>query len=191
MEDSAVDCFRQYLRIKTVQPKPDYYGAIEFLQKIVTDIGLEHHIIQVDAERPILVATWIGKEPSLPSILLNSHTDVVPVYADQWKYDPFEAIKEEGRIYGRGTQDMKCVTIQYLKAIQRLKEKGIQTKRTIHLTFMPDEEVGGVLGMQAFLKSNEWKKLNVGFALDEGLANPTEKFTVFYGERMPWCKKMN
>ena len=45
--------------------------------------------------------------------------------------------------------------------------------------------------MQAFLKSNEWKKLNVGFALDEGLANPTEKFTVFYGERMPWCKKMN
>jgi len=191
MEDSAVDCFRQYLRIKTVQPKPDYYGAIEFLQKIVTDIGLEHHIIQVDAERPILVATWIGKEPSLPSILLNSHTDVVPVYADQWKYDPFEAIKEEGRIYGRGTQDMKCVTIQYLKAIQRLKEKGIQTKRTIHLTFMPDEEVGGVLAMQAFLKSNEWKKLNVGFALDEGLANPTEKFTVFYGERMPWCKKMN
>ena len=91
----------------------------------------------MDAERPILVATWIGKEPSLPSILLNSHTDVVPVYADQWKYDPFEAIKEEGRIYGRGTQDMKCVTIQYLKAIQRLKEKGIQTKRTIHLTFMP------------------------------------------------------
>jgi len=190
MEDSAVDCFRQYLRIKTVQPKPDYYGAIEFLQKIVTDIGLEHHIIQVDAERPILVATWIGKEPSLPSILLNSHTDVVPVYADQWKYDPFEAIKEEGRIYGRGTQDMKCVTIQYLKAIQRLKEKGIQTKRTIHLTFMPDEEVGGVLGMQAFLKSNEWKKLNVGFALDEGLANPTEKFTVFYGERMPWWVKV-
>jgi len=32
---------------------------------------------------------------------------------------------------------MKCVTIQYLKAIERLKEKGIQNKRTIHLTFMP------------------------------------------------------
>lgn len=52
-----------------------------------------------------------------------------------------------------------------------------------------DEEVGGKLGMQAFLTSNEWKKLNVGFALDEGLANPTEEFTVFYGERMPWCNK--
>ena len=112
-------------------------GAVEFLQKIIEDIGLEHHIIQTDPERPILVASWIGEEPSLPSILLNSHTDVVPVYPDKWKHDPFEAIKEEGRIYGRGTQDMKCVTIQYLKAIQRLKEKGVKTRRTIHLTFMP------------------------------------------------------
>ena len=43
--------------------------------------------------------------------------------------------------------------------------------------------------MQAFLKSDDWKKLNVGFALDEGLANPSEEFTVFYGERMPWCNR--
>ena len=51
-----------------------------------------------------------------------------------------------------------------------------------------DEEVGGKLGMQVFLRSKEWLELNVGFALDEGLANPTDEFTVFYGERMPWCK---
>jgi len=62
----------------------------------------------------------------------------VPVYPDQWKYDPFEAVKDdEGNIYGRGTQDMKCVTIQYLEAIRRLKAKGVGFKRTVHLTFMP------------------------------------------------------
>jgi len=101
MEDAAVDCFRQYIRILTVQPKPDYYGAIRFLLKIIQEIGLEHQIIQTDFERPILIASWIGKEPSLPTILLNSHMDVVPVYGDQWKYDPFAAAKENGRIYGR------------------------------------------------------------------------------------------
>jgi aminoacylase len=53
--------------------------------------------------------------------------------------------------------------------------------------FIADEEVGGVLGMKAFLLSEEWKELNVGFALDEGLANPIDEFTVFFGERMPWC----
>ena len=45
--------------------------------------------------------------------------------------------------------------------------------------------------MEAFLQSDEWKNLNVGFALDEGLANPNEEFTVFYGERMPWCQYFN
>ena len=45
--------------------------------------------------------------------------------------------------------------------------------------------------MQEFLKSKEWLELNVGFALDEGLANPINEFTVFYGERMPWCNNDN
>ena len=37
--------------------------------------------------------TWPGTDPSLPSLLLNSHTDVVPVYPECWKHDPFEAVK--------------------------------------------------------------------------------------------------
>ena len=49
--------------------------------------------------------TWEGTDPSLPSVVLNSHTDVVPVYMDHWKVDPFAAHKmENGDIYGRGTQ---------------------------------------------------------------------------------------
>lgn len=58
------------------------------------------------------------------------------------------------------------------------------------MLFFADEEVGGVLGMKAFLLSEEWKELNVGFALDEGLANPIDEFTVFFGERMPWCNTL-
>ena len=70
----------------------------------------------------------------LPTLLLNSHTDVVPVYPDQWKHDPFAAVKEEnGDIYARGTQDMKSVGIQHIEAIRRLKEEGVRFKRTIHL----------------------------------------------------------
>ena len=51
-----------------------------------------------------------------------------------------------------------------------------------------DEEVGSTNGMLAFVKREEFKQLNVGFCLDEGLANPTEAFTVFYAERAGWCK---
>jgi len=114
-------------------------GAIAFLTGLIQDIGLEHKLIERDPHRPILIASWIGEEPNLATILLNSHMDVVPVSADRWKFDPFTAIKENGRIYGRGSQDMKCVTIQYLAAIRRLREKGIRNKRTVHLTFMPGD----------------------------------------------------
>lgn len=73
----------------------------------------------------------------LPSLLLNSHTDVVPVYAECWKHDPFEAVKEKnGDIYGRGTQDMKSVAIQHIEAIRRLKKEGVRFKRTIHLWYV-------------------------------------------------------
>ena len=51
-----------------------------------------------------------------------------------------------------------------------------------------DEEVGGHKGMRPFVKSEEFKKLNVGFGLDEGVANPEESFHLFYGERAIWRK---
>ena len=81
--------------------------------------------------------TWPGTDPSLPSLLLNSHTDVVPVYPECWKHDPFEAVKEDnGDIYARGTQDMKSVGIQHIEAIYRLKVLQKKTfKRTIHLWY--------------------------------------------------------
>ena len=113
-------------------------AAITFLEQIVGEIGLKSKVISPVSGRPILIATWTGSDPLLPSILLNSHVDVVPVDSDKWTHDPFAAHKDEqGRIYGRGAQDMKCVTIQYLEAIRRLKQNGSILKRTVHLTFMP------------------------------------------------------
>lgn len=61
-----------------------------------------------------------------------------------WNYDAFEGqILENGDIVGRGTQDMKCVCIQYVEAIRRLKDSGFQPTRTVYLSFVPDEEIGG------------------------------------------------
>lgn len=85
-----------------------------------------------------MVITWVGTQPELPSVILNSHMDVVPVFADQWKHQPFGAeMDEEGRIFARGSQDMKCVGMQYLAAIRALKKDGITMKRTVHVTFVP------------------------------------------------------
>lgn len=51
MDQLAIENFRNYLRIKTVHPNPDYEGCVEFLVKMADEIGLEHKIIEVSHQR--------------------------------------------------------------------------------------------------------------------------------------------
>ncbi|KRX95139.1 Aminoacylase-1, partial [Trichinella pseudospiralis] len=174
------DCvkrFQEYLQIKTVHPHPDYAKAVQYLKQIGESIPLKCEVFTITSGNLLLIMTLEGTEPSLPSILLNSHMDVVPVYEEKWKYDPFSGhIDEKGDIYGRGSQDMKNVGMQYLEAILHLKRQGKTFKRTIHLSFVPDEEMGGKLGMAKFIETDSFKKLNVGVCLDEGIATEDDKF---------------
>ncbi|XP_017492783.1 PREDICTED: aminoacylase-1-like [Rhagoletis zephyria] len=186
--NQEIEIFREYLRIPSVHPDINYTPCVEFLKKQAIDLGLPIEVYHpAGPTKPVVVITWVGQRPELPTIVLNSHMDVVPVFPDKWTYPPFGAdIDEEGRIFARGAQDMKCVGMQYLAAIRALRKDGVTLKRTIHVIFVPDEEIGGVEGMRVFIKSNEFKKLNVGFSLDEGIASPDETFPVYYAERSIW-----
>ncbi|KAJ3643732.1 hypothetical protein Zmor_026426 [Zophobas morio] len=187
LDTLAVNNFREYLKIPSVHPNINYEPCVEFLKKQATSLGLPVKIYHVKPTKPIVVITWIGTQPNLPTIMLNSHMDVVPVFEDNWTHKPFAAdIDEQNNIYARGTQDMKSVGIQYLEAVRRLKQQGVTLKRTIHLSFVPEEEVGGVDGMQQFVHTKDFQNLNVGLALDEGMASPSEEFILFNGERCIW-----
>jgi aminoacylase len=95
---------------------------------------------------------------------------VVPVFEEFWTHKPFAAdIDDDGKIFARGSQDMKCVGMQFLAAVRFFKRNGVQFKRTLHLTFVPEEEIGGVDGMREFVHMDGFKSLNAGFSLDEGL----------------------
>jgi aminoacylase len=83
-------------------------------KKLAGLLGLPVNVIPCTPTNPAVLITWAGKDPSLPSVLLNSHTDVVPVYPEFWSTkDPFiPEINDQGDIIARGTQDMKCVGTQ-------------------------------------------------------------------------------
>jgi len=187
MEDICVTRFREYIRVNTMQPEPDYAGAETFLKAYCAEIGLEYSSHECVKGKPNIVMTWRGTKPELGSVLLNSHIDVVPVFPDQWEHPPFSAHKtDDGWIYGRGTQDMKCVGIWYMEAIRKLKETNFTPERTIHVIWVPDEEIGGHDGMEKLIETDFFKALNVDFAMDEGLANPDDSFMLYYSERLPW-----
>ncbi|XP_043714364.1 aminoacylase-1-like isoform X2 [Telopea speciosissima] len=81
---------------------------------------------------------------------------------------------------------MKCVGMQYLEAIRRLKNSGFQPVRTVYVSFVPDEEISSHDGAQKLAESKEFQKMNVGILLDEGLASTNENYRVFFAERSPW-----
>lgn len=202
LDELAVRNFRTYLRFPTVHPDPDYTDAVNWLHNQGSEIGLECFLVEIVPKNPILIMKWQGSDPLLRSILLNSHMDVVAAEYEKWSHDPFAAeMTADGNIYGRGTQDMKSVGIQHLEAVRRLKINGFIPKRTIYLSYLPDEEVGGGRGMQPFVEGRSpsnpnapntirFKDMNVGLCLDEGIASPRrEVFYAFYEERSPWWVK--
>ncbi|XP_044738097.1 aminoacylase-1-like [Chrysoperla carnea] len=185
--NQAIKNFQKYLQIKSVQPNPDYGSCVDFLTEQAKELGLPIKIYEFVKGKPIVVISWTGINPDLPSIILNGHMDVVPVVESEWKYDPFAAeIDKNGNIYARGAQDMKCVSIQYLEAIRYLKQNGVKLRRTVHISFVPDEEIFSADGMALFAKSQEFKDLNVGFGLDECGPTPNNEYVVTNGERVSW-----
>lgn len=102
------------------------------------DIRLSHDDTKQKAN---LFATLPGSESATHGgIVLSGHTDVVPVDGQQWDSNPFQAIEKDGRIYGRGTSDMKGFLAVILAMAPELKKKSLS--KPIHFAFSYDEEVG-------------------------------------------------
>ena len=80
-EHPATTLFRDYIRINTVQPNPDYAKAMEFLSVQAKSLNLPYWTLEC-------VMTWEGSDPALSTVILNSHTYVVLVFLES-----FSAIK--------------------------------------------------------------------------------------------------
>ncbi|MGG5289841.1 acetylornithine deacetylase [Pseudomonas shirazensis] len=83
-------------------------------------------------------------------VVLSGHTDVVPVDGQAWSVDPFVMTERDGRLYGRGTADMKGFIASVLAAVPAFLAQPLHTP--VHLAFSYDEEVG-CLGVRSMLEA--------------------------------------
>ena len=73
-----------------------------------------------------------------------------------------------------------------MEGIRALKVANFEPKRTVHVLWVPDEEIGGEDGMMKLIETDFFKALNVEFAMDEGMANPGPEYMMYYSERLTW-----
>ena len=114
---------------------------IDYCASYLRSIGASVDIITAEAGRKANLYATIGPQ-DMPGVMLSGHTDVVPVDGQAWSKPPFEAVVEDGRVYGRGTADMKGFVASALYCASKAAERQLETP--LHLALSHDEEIGCV-----------------------------------------------
>lgn len=157
VEKYTVDTLRNLVSIQTINPPGDGYAkCAEFLKQQLEEVGFHVDLIPVPDEfldkyypyAPIHRGNprhiVLGRRGSgSPVLQFNGHYDVVPV-GTGWKKDPFEPRIEEGRMYGRGTTDMKGGIAATIGSFKHILDDKLKLDGTLEAAFVPDEESGGV-----------------------------------------------
>ncbi len=114
---------------------------------------------------------WISVGPQdRPGIVLSGHSDVVPVVGQPWSRDPFVLHTDQGRLYGRGTADMKGFIASALRTLLLAAQRPLKTP--LHLAISYDEEIGcvGVRSLLPMLAARSMRPLLVWIGEPTGLA---------------------
>jgi len=121
---------------------------IGFVADYLSGFGIESRLSHNEERTKANLFATIGP-PEPGGVVLSGHTDVVPVDGQDWTSDPFQVIEREGRLYGRGTADMKSFLALALAMVPEILAAGLRTP--VHLAFSFDEEVG-CLGVPHLLR---------------------------------------
>jgi acetylornithine deacetylase len=182
--DKAVALLQKMIAI------PSVTGDEAAIQRFVADylkgIGLDVDMWETDWEalkkhpgyrpvdrgyegRPNIVATRKGTGGG-KSLLLNGHTDVIPVgNGEGWSDDPWSASIKDGRIYGRGSADMKSGVASHIMAVELLAAAGVTLKGDVMINVVIDEEVSGHGTLDTVIR---------GYKADAGISGETSDLAV-------------
>ena len=175
IEAEAVKTLQAYVRINTSNPPGDVTKAADFLSGILQREGIPFKRFESGPGRSIVLARLKGSGPAKPLLLMN-HMDVVPADASRWQRDPFGGEMADGKIWGRGSIDMKGLGVAQLYAFIQLARQKVPLARDVLLMADPDEEVGGALGAQ-WMRKNHYGELDPEYILDEGGVGSPDLFT--------------
>lgn len=122
-------------------------ALIEFVGRYLTGLGVDYELIHNAEGSKANLYARLGP-PGHGGVMLSGHSDVVPVDGQNWSVPPFALTERDGKLYGRGTADMKGFIACILAAIPHFLAQPLA--QPLHLAISYDEEVG-CLGVRTLL----------------------------------------
>ncbi|TVL99343.1 MAG: hypothetical protein CV087_18500 [Candidatus Brocadia sp. WS118] len=146
-EKEIVDLACKLINTKTENPPGNEILAARVVADFFQSLQIPYELFEKTKDRTNIIG-YIGgrdKQPSAPALLVACHLDVVPAGDDwNWERNPFEAWREDGRIYGRGSSDNKGQMASMMAVARFLKGQFL-------LAGVADEERGSALGLEYLL----------------------------------------
>ncbi|NBB13821.1 acetylornithine deacetylase [Caulobacter sp. SLTY] len=148
LHDRAVDILATLVGFDTTS-RDSNLPLIDWVEGYLAGHGVNaRRIANADGTKANLMAR-IGPATE-GGVILSGHTDVVPVDGQPWSTDPFVLTEKDGRLYGRGSADMKGFVALALAAVPDLT--AAELKAPVWLAFSYDEEIG-CLGAPAMIEA--------------------------------------
>lgn len=166
-QSKSIELLQKLVQIPSVQGKEAQVQ--EIVAKKLSEIGCEVNVWELDGKQlkshpyfyssretfegsPNVVGILKGSGNGR-SVVLNGHIDVVPEGdPNQWTYEPYSGKAVDGKLYGRGSTDMKGGNIALIIAMEAIRSLGIQLKGDIIFQSVVEEESGGAGTLAAVLK---------------------------------------
>jgi succinyl-diaminopimelate desuccinylase len=149
--DAAVRLLTELVKLPTVNPPGDEKLAADWLAMQLEGMGLQPHVEDLGDNRANITGVLKGSGEK-PALVFNGHLDVVPPGDLPWSYEPFGGIQVNGRLYGRGTSDMKSGLMAMVLAADALKRADVPLKGDLILSGVADEE-STALGAKAWVQT--------------------------------------
>ncbi|MDJ0824542.1 MAG: acetylornithine deacetylase [Rhodobacter sp.] len=137
---NARDILDKLVAFPTVSSESNL-ALIDWVEEYLDGFGVHCHRDYDATRQKASLYAHIGPEVD-GGLVLSGHTDVVPVEGQAWDTDPWTVVEKEGRLYGRGTCDMKGFDAIALAAVPMALERGL--KRPLQIALTRDEEIGCV-----------------------------------------------
>ena len=152
--EEVVDLCRDLIRIDSTNPTSNERAAAEWVAERLTEAGLEPTLLESEPGRASVVARWAGENSARDALLVHGHLDVVPADAGDWQVDPFAGEIRDDCLWGRGAVDMKDMDAMTLAVVRDWARQGKRPPRDVVLTFLADEEAGGMKGARYLVENH-------------------------------------
>lgn len=183
--DRLVDFLSRFVQVKSPNPPGDTREAAAFVGRLLEHEALPYRVIAPQPAMPNLVATMEGGAGPGRHLVLNGHMDVFPVGDGKgWTHDPWGGEVSGGRVWGRGTSDMKCGTTASIFTFAYLARLRERWNGRLTLTVVSDEETFGEWGSRYLIAHHP--EVHGDCCLN---AEPSSPHTIRFGEKgMLWLR---